>query len=1240
MSDQAGNDAGDRDGAAGASGADRLTAPPDAGQQPRLPFPVVGVGASAGGLEAYTELLQAAPPDAGIAWVLIQHLPPDRDSLLTDILAKQTAMPVLQVEDGTAVEPDHVYVIRPGHTLTIRDGRLRLGKPVEAPGHCRPVDDFFRSVAEEQQQRAVAVILSGMGSNGTAGAEAVKAVGGLCIAQAPETAKFPSMPRSLIDAHLADYVLRPADVPGAVARYARHPYAAGDGSAAEAARKAAQALTDILAVVRARTGHDFAGYRKPTLVRRVQRRMGLSQVEELGDYAAALRQAPAEVTALADDLLIHVTGFFRDPDAWEALREKVVMPLAAERSDGAPVRAWVAACATGEEAYSLAILLTEAAEARGKQFDIKVFATDMAERALGRARAGVFPGGIESEVTADRLDRFFDKDDSMYRVKRELRERVIFAPQNVLQDPPFSRLDIVTCRNLFIYLEPEVQRRVLGLLHFGLRDGGALLLGSSESVGAAEEFEPIDKKHRLFRRVGPAKPGALEFPAPPALAPIEPARPPPQPVALAANKALLEHHTPAAVVVDRGGQIVYFHGDTARYLNQPRGEPTRDLLALAAEPVRGAARTALHQAAGQNRPVVVRDGLLDTPEGRRRVEVAVTPLDRRPAPPLFLVAFSDHAEKPPAPPPTGDPTAEERLIEELQRVRDELQSTVEEHQTTNEEMKASHEELTSVNEELQSTNEELETSKEELQSLNEELATVNAQLQAKMEELEATSNDLASLLTSTDIAVVFLDARFRIRRFTPAVSDLFDLIPSDAGRPLTDLRRKFADPDLLADAQAVLERLIPVERVVKSDSGRWYARRVLPYRTADRRIDGVVVTFVDTTDRKRAADELRASEERFRAVAAHLPGAAVFVVGPDLRYRMAEGQALRDAGLTPADFEGKALAEALPPDRLADHERTYRQALAGEPFAWEHEAHGRHFVTHGLPLRDAAGAVTAALAVSYDITDRVAAEAAVKAARDELEVRVGERTAELAGAIRELETEAGERLKGEDARVALLRRLETAQEEERRRIARELHDSLGQYLAAMALGLKVAETQAGPDSPAAARLKQLAGLTQQVGRETHRLALELRPTALDDAGLPAALRNYVEAWAERSGIPAEFTSTGPDRKRFPPEAETTIYRAAQEALTNVLKHAEASRVSVVLRQENETLTLIVEDNGKGFDSDTAIGTPRAVGGLGLVGMRERVALVGGTLDIESQATDGTTLYVRVPVSAGPGGRGA
>ena len=418
---------------------DRTVQPADVEEPPRLPFPVVGIGASAGGLEAFIEFFKAMPSDSGMAFVLIQHLPPDRESLVADLLSKHTAMTVQQVEDGMGVAPNQVYIIRPGHTLTIKDGRLHLGERLEKPRHSRPVDDFFKSLAEEQRERAICIIMSGMGSNGAAGAQGVKAVGGICIAQDPESAQFPSMPRHLIDAGYSDYILRPKDMPEVLIGYSRHPYSKGRDDAAQLLEREQQHLREILAVLRTRTRHDYSGYKKQTILRRIQRRMGLNRVTKIGDYAKILRQSPVEVASLGDDLLIHVTGFFRDPDAWERLRERVIIPLVTARDPGAELRCWVTACSSGEEAYSLGMLLIEEAERAGKSLDIKIFATDTAERTLSNARNGIFPGGIEAEMAPARLERFFQRDDAVYRVRQELREKVVFAPQNVLQDPPFFR---------------------------------------------------------------------------------------------------------------------------------------------------------------------------------------------------------------------------------------------------------------------------------------------------------------------------------------------------------------------------------------------------------------------------------------------------------------------------------------------------------------------------------------------------------------------------------------------------------------------------------------------------------------------------------------------------------------------------------------------------------------------------------------------------------------------------------
>jgi len=861
-----------------------------------------------------------------MAYVLVQHLPPERESMVAELLSNKASIPVVQVADGMKVEVDHAYVIRPGHTLTIKDGHLHLGAPVDKPRHSRPVDDFFRSLAAEQRERAICIIMSGMGSNGTQGAQEVKAVGGICIAQDPLSAKFPSMPQHLIDSGQTDYILRPAEMPAMLLDYAAHPYARDSFEGHTEVQRDRQAMTEIISVLRTRTSHDFSGYKKPTVLRRIQRRMSLNRLTSLEEYVKVFRRSPGEVGLLADVLMIHVTGFFRDVEAWEALRTGVIGPLVESRDQDASIRCWVTACASGEEAYTLAMLLVEAAEAAKKRLDIKIFATDTGERTLNMARAGLFPGGIEAEMSPERLERFFEKVDAKYRVRKELREMVIFAPQNVLQDPPFPRLDICTCRNLLIYLEPEMQRHVLSVIHFGLRSEGALFLGTSETVGGADEmFVPIDKKWRIFRRVGRTRHDSLRLAPNHELLGGAAARAADLPLARGSiaqmtARVLLEHYTPPAVTVDRALRIQYFHGNTEPFLAQPRGEPTRDLLEIAREPMRATLRMALQQATESNGPVTVRDGFVDTPRGRRRVEITVAPLSPK-ACDHFVVTFWEREEAPPS--KARKPGADEESLAtgaELQRVRDELQTTIEDLQTSNEEMKAAHEESVSINEELQSTNEELETSKEELQSLNEELNTVNAQLQAKMDELESTSSDMESLLSSTELAVVFLDLNMRIRRFTPAAGDLMQFIAADVGRPLSDLAQKFSDPHLIRDTKMVLQKLTTVASEVQSDSGRAYLRRITPYRTVDNRINGVVVTFLDITGQRRAELLLSDTRAQFQAILDQLP-IGVVVASPTGAITMAN-QAV-----------SAIFASSGPPGRTIDEFRQWQpRRVDGTPY--------------------------------------------------------------------------------------------------------------------------------------------------------------------------------------------------------------------------------------------------------------------------------------------------------------------
>ncbi|RST31303.1 PAS domain-containing protein [Sphingomonas ginkgonis] len=874
-------------------------------------FPVVGIGMSAGGLEVATAFFRAMPADSGMAFVLVQHLDPTRNSMLADLLGRETTMPVVQVEDGMPVEPNRVHVIAPAKTLLIQGGVLHLVEPEEPRGHRHPIDRFFTSLAEDQKQKAIAIILSGAGSNGTAGLQDIKQAGGMAIAQDPETARFDSMPRHAIASDAIDYVLAPERMPEALISYIHHshianrsPDAIGDGSSTD--------LPDVLAFLQVATGHDFRQYKRNTLARRISRRMSLARMEKLDDYLTFLRADPGEVVALGKDLMINVTALFRDTDAWAALDENVIKPLVDKAEHNAILRVWVPACSTGEEAYTIAMLLSERVEASKKGLGVKIFATDAGDYNLNAARKALFPASMVESLSAERLARFFDKGaDDTYRIKPAIRETVLFAPQNLLQDPPYSKMDLVSCRNLLIYLEPKAQEQVLALAHFALRKGGYLFLGSAETIGERDYlFQPISKRWRIYRRIGPARSAAIDFANWPKRADLIATPVPPPKLADIATASLLSNFAPASVLVDRNYRVLHFHGNTDEFLAQPSGAPTLDLLALAREGLRLTIRSAVRQALESRETAVLRGNIK---RGRKTGSVRVTAnrvVNGKDAGELVLVSFAfdndadvpavtDHADMPPrAAAPERD------MEEELRAAREEMRGTVEQLETTNEELTAANEEITSVNEELQATNEELESSKEELQSLNEELDTVNSQLERKVIELEETGDDLRNLLMGNDVATIFLDTAMRIKWFTPAVQALFDLIEGDTGRPIANFSQKFADGDLVEKAKAAVEKLATSEQEIRADNGRDYRLRVLPYRTRDNRIGGAVATFIDITDLKATQAETAEARDYAEAIIETVRD-PLLVLGADLRLQSANPAFYKLFQTVPADAEGQ-----------------------------------------------------------------------------------------------------------------------------------------------------------------------------------------------------------------------------------------------------------------------------------------------------------------------------------------------
>ncbi|MBN1127600.1 MAG: PAS domain-containing protein [Chitinispirillaceae bacterium] len=1005
-------------------GESKLSSPPG--------FPVVGIGASAGGLAAFEAFFSGMPVDTdpGMAFVLVQHLAPDHKSILTELIRRYTRMQVFEVEDGMKVLPNCAYIIPPNRDMAFLNGALQLMEPSAPRGQRLPIDFFFRSLAQDQREAAIGIVLSGTGSDGTLGIRAIKGEGGMVMVQNPASTEHDGMPRSAIATGLVDYEVPPAEMAALLIAYATHVFDKPFRTAGIPEPAAENALKKIFILLRAQSGHDFSRYKPGTIHRRIERRMAVQQNETMDRYVKYLQQTPGEAEALFRDLLIGVTGFFRDPEAFTAFAEVIVPKLFERSSVNQVIRIWSPGCSTGEEAYSIAMLLQERQEAMKQSFKVQLFATDIDSRAIATARAGLYPASSVADISPERLARFFvaEPGNGSYRVHKSVRDMLVFSEQDLIKDPPFSRIDLISCRNLLIYMGADLQKKILPLFHYALNPGGMLFLGTSETVGEHTGlFTVLDRKAKLYQRKETypgARPEALGRFLPPMTAikehlpvAVKTAFPAKLPLRELTEKALLQQIALAGALVSDRGDILYLHGRTGPYLEPAPGEAgVSNILKMAREGLRHELAATL-QKADVSRAVVHRPGLrVKSNGGFTTVNLTIRPVVTRPASvegrapaepgsqdSLYLVILEEAAAPDPAKVPLkavgaasgkgtrlkgkraiassadGDGSDNlsadariEALRQELQAKKEYLQTANEQLETTNEELKSSNEEMQSVNEELQSANEELETSKEELQSVNEELTTVNAELQTKVTDLSRANNDMNNQLAGTGIGTVFVDHALRIVRFTPAVTRIINLIQSDIGRPVGHIVSNLAGYDaLVADLQAVLETLVPREVEVRTRENAWYTMRILPYRTLDNVIEGAVITFVDITITKRVQEELLINEARMR-MALQASAIAVFNHDRELRYTWIHDP---DAMFSTLQVVGRTDAEVLPPEDAAGLTAIKQEVLTSGNGTRQEvvtSVAGRPYRYELIvePLRDAAGSIIGLTCAAMKTIDR------------------------------------------------------------------------------------------------------------------------------------------------------------------------------------------------------------------------------------------------------------------------------
>jgi two-component system CheB/CheR fusion protein len=1302
-------------------------------------FPIVAVGASAGGLAPTGELLHELGVEPGIALVIIHHLDPTHASGLIDILSRATALPVVAASDGARVEPNHVYVIPPNAGLLISQGVLKLVPRSEAGGLHLPINRFFESLALDRDGLSGAVVLSGTGFDGTEGIKAIKREGGITLAQ-DATAQYTSMPQSAIATGCVDFILPPAGLArelrrlGAQAPSFRVPRPAGADD-----RDYAQ----ILAAMWRSSGVDFTSYKHTTIRRRLERRLFFHGLPSLSAYLELLQRDPAEVAALCDEALIHVTGFFRDPEAFEALRTQVFPKLCEGRRRDAPIRIWVPGCSTGEEVYSIAICLREFLDDAHRDLPIKIFGTDLSSTVIEKARAGRYPESIEGELSAGRLQGFFSKTEGGYQIRRDLRDLCVFAKHDVTRDPPFAAMDLISCRNLMIYLGHELQDRVVALLHYALNEPGFLMLGSAETVRAFAGFSAVDGKNKIYARTSAAPRVAFDFttarlverPSPDLRASglLDPATSARSPgtadVFREADRLVLAEYSPPGVVVTDDLAVIQFRGHTGAFLEHAPGVASLDLLRTAREELRLPLRRAIDEARSTESPARQAGVVLFVEDTRRTVDIEVIPFSAHAARQrFFVVLFQDVTAEEGAPGPVVASPAEGplgasegALQQQLSSTRQYLESVIEQLEAANEELKAANEEVVSSNEELRSTNEELQSAKEELQATNEELHTLNDELRDRSAEATRLSDDLTNVLTSVEIPILLVGRDLRLRRFTPAATRVFGLLASDLGRAVSDVPRIVAiAPALAGTLTEVIERLSPAHSAIQDATGHWYELSARPYVTLDGRVDGTVIAARDVDAAKRSAERVEAARVYAQGVVDTVRQGLV-VLDRDLRVTSANRAFLEAFRLSSGNIEGRLLEELGRPELTSPLVSKFLRELGSEPtvegFRLEQgdgPGGGRVFLLNAsriessellllafedvtltehartaIQFRDVlAGAAEGVLMV--DTAGRIrfvnrAAAAIFGYEGEELlgqsvDLLVPEPLRELHAAHRASYVAApsprvmgrsrevfGRRKDGTELPVEItlsavaqvdgpvviafvtditerriaeqkihayqeeLRRMSfdaaVTEERERRRIATELHDRMGQALALAQIKLTSIRGELAGESRSA--VDGAVELLEHAIADTRTLIFDLSPPILYDLGLEEALAWLAEDLEKRHGIKIEISDDG-SSKPLNDAAKGVVFRAVRELLMNVLKHAKAPAARVSLARADDHCQIEIEDRGAGFDPDATIAREGG-GGFGLLSVRSQIARLGGALEVQSAPGRGTVASVRVPL---------